>query len=398
MENKPQLVIIAGPNGAGKSTVSNHYIFRNIYTVNPDVIAKEQSLSVIDAGKIAIEQRTDLLKQKESFAIETTLTGNSEIKLMQEAKEQGYKINLVYVGIDDASLSNNRVKERVLKGGHDVPKEDIFRRYDRSINNLPKALEIADRVYIFDNSYKNRLLLCTKKNNIIKTSNNVELPKWFLHTKITDDIKKFNVQAKNLESISNQKNIVKPKFLTFDDYKARVSIIRIAESLGYQFDPKDGNVSPVYKLYDANGYKQHEIVIKNPNNNTMQYYFDRNNKKGDLISFIKNNIDKFPQFYDPNQYKHINNILAYYSGTEHLQQQNRQHDTFRIAEKFDAAKFTTVQSTVKDFHYLRDNRKISENTINTFLPFIKRIKEIETADKPKTFINIAFPYNKPGKN
>jgi hypothetical protein len=186
------------------------------------------------------------------------------------------------------------------------------------------------------------------------------------------------------------------KLLTFDDYKARISIIQVAESLGYKFDPKDGKVSPVYKTYDAHGNKLHEIVIKNPNNNSTQYYFDRNNNKGDLISFIKNNIDKFPQFHDANQYRQINNILAYYSGTEYLQ--NRQHDTFRNAEKFDVSKFKTVQSTVKDFHYLRDNRKISENTINTFLPFIKRIKEIETTEKPKTFINIAFPYNIPGKN
>jgi predicted ABC-type ATPase len=62
MENKPQLVVFAGPNGAGKSTLSKHYIFKNISVINPDVIAQEQSLSIIEAGKIVIE------KNYETFA------------------------------------------------------------------------------------------------------------------------------------------------------------------------------------------------------------------------------------------------------------------------------------------------------------------------------------------
>jgi predicted ABC-type ATPase len=194
MENKPQLVVIAGPNGAGKSTLTEHYIFKNIHIINPDVIAKEQSLSVLEAGKIAIGQRKEMFGTKKSFAIETTLTGNGEIKLMQEAKEQGYKVNLAYVGIDDASLSNTRVKERVIKGGHDVPSEDILRRYDRSVGNLSKAFEIADRAYVFDNSTKKRNLVCIKKAEIIKTSNK-ELPEWLKNTAVFEKIAQ--AQAKN---------------------------------------------------------------------------------------------------------------------------------------------------------------------------------------------------------
>ncbi|MDR0579185.1 MAG: zeta toxin family protein [Campylobacteraceae bacterium] len=183
MENRPQLVVIAGPNGAGKSTLTEHFIFKKIHIINPDVIAQEQSLSVLEAGRIALEQRKEMFKNAQSFAIETTLTGNGEIRLMQEAKEQGYKVNLAYVGINNAFLSNKRVKERVIKGGHNVPSEDILRRYDRSINNLPKALEIADRAYVFDNSKSKRQLLCIKKDQMIKLSNK-KLPQWFKNTDI----------------------------------------------------------------------------------------------------------------------------------------------------------------------------------------------------------------------
>ncbi|MDR2066247.1 MAG: zeta toxin family protein [Endomicrobium sp.] len=186
MENKPQLIIIAGPNGAGKSTLSEHFIFNKVDIINPDVIAKEQSLSVIEAGRIALEQRKEMFKNKQSFAIETTLTGSGEIRLMQEAKEQGYKVNLAYVGISNAFLSNKRVKERVAKGGHDVPKDDILRRYDRSINNLSKAFEIADRAYVFDNSKHKKNLLCIKRDGTIKLSKR-ELPQWFKDTTVAKE-------------------------------------------------------------------------------------------------------------------------------------------------------------------------------------------------------------------
>jgi predicted ABC-type ATPase len=177
MENKPQLVVIAGPNGAGKSTLSERFIFRKIIIINPDVIAKENALSILEAGKIAIKQRNEALTARKSFAIETTLTGSGEINLMKEAKRSGYKINLAYIGIDDVSLSRTRVKTRVTKGGHNVPNEDIARRYERSINNLPKAFEVADRAYILDNSTTKLDLLYFKNGRIEKQIKYI-LPKW----------------------------------------------------------------------------------------------------------------------------------------------------------------------------------------------------------------------------
>jgi predicted ABC-type ATPase len=44
------------------------------------------------------------------------------------------------------------VKDRVLKGGHDVPEEDQRRRYPRSVANLRTAFDLADEVILFDNS------------------------------------------------------------------------------------------------------------------------------------------------------------------------------------------------------------------------------------------------------
>ncbi len=45
-----------------------------------------------------------------------------------------------------------RVRQRVAEGGHDVPDEDVRRRYSRSLANVQELLRIADESLIYDNS------------------------------------------------------------------------------------------------------------------------------------------------------------------------------------------------------------------------------------------------------
>ena len=163
---RPQLWVIAGPNGAGKSTLVKRHILGKIEVVNPDDIAREQGISNRKAGEQALFLRTENIKNRCTFAVETTLTGMGEIKLMQLAATAGYKINLIYVN------------QRVSLGGHNVPVDDIFRRYERSVTNLPKAMAVADRVWVFDNSYNRRRLLFRTEQDKTKFISN-DLPDWF---------------------------------------------------------------------------------------------------------------------------------------------------------------------------------------------------------------------------
>ncbi|EKG9547345.1 zeta toxin family protein, partial [Salmonella enterica] len=175
---RPQLWVIAGPNGAGKSTLVKRHMMGKIEVINPDDIAREQGISNRKAGEQALLLRTEILKNSRTFAVETTLTGVGEVKMMQQAAAAGYKINLIYVGIKDVGMSIARVNQRVSLGGHNVPIQDIFRRYERSVANLPKAMAVADRVWVFDNSYnRRRLLLSTDREKTKRLSS--DLPAWF---------------------------------------------------------------------------------------------------------------------------------------------------------------------------------------------------------------------------
>ncbi|MCW5222133.1 zeta toxin family protein [Verminephrobacter aporrectodeae subsp. tuberculatae] len=165
---RPQLWVFAGPNGAGKSTlVSRYRVASRIPIVNPDDIARAigpddpgATSAQNQAGRLAIAQRKQLLQEGRSFGIETTLTGRRELPFMQTAKELGYKLNLVYVGLSEVEQSHVRVAARVQRGGHDVPEQDLLRRFDRSLGHLADAIGLSDRVRILDNSGKTyRLLL-----------------------------------------------------------------------------------------------------------------------------------------------------------------------------------------------------------------------------------------------
>lgn len=71
---------------------------------------------------------------------------------MRDAKAAGYKIDLYYVALDSVERNIERVKFRVALGGHDIPEEAIRRRHKGSLENLSKALALADEAVIVDNS------------------------------------------------------------------------------------------------------------------------------------------------------------------------------------------------------------------------------------------------------
>jgi predicted ABC-type ATPase len=185
----PTLTVIAGPNGAGKTTLTNHVIGDRVPVVNPDTIAARDlprkpdgRLDEREAGRMALNQRHDHIAAGHSFAFETTLSGNSERRTMQAARDAGYRIHLVYVGVESPEHSMRRVADRVAKGGHDVPADAIERRYHLSMNNLPKAAAIADRVTLYDNSGRAHRLIGVREHGRERQS--APMPRWVLATKI----------------------------------------------------------------------------------------------------------------------------------------------------------------------------------------------------------------------
>lgn len=94
-----------------------------------------------------------LCEQGEDFAIETTLATKSYVSLIKKLKQKGYTVTLLFFWLNTVELAISRVDERVKKGGHNIPKDVIERRYIAGLKNLNKLyLSVVDNYYIFDNS------------------------------------------------------------------------------------------------------------------------------------------------------------------------------------------------------------------------------------------------------
>lgn len=178
----PQLIVVAGPNGAGKSSFTK-LSTTNILLIDPDAIAREISSespesAELAAGRQAIELAREYIQSNCSFVVETTLAGNTYLKLMREVKGLGWFVALTYIGINNPTTNIQRVRSRVKLGGHDVPIADILRRYDRSLANLAKAAKIADRLTLYDNSTNAGHQLIATIEGTQAVIHVQELPKW----------------------------------------------------------------------------------------------------------------------------------------------------------------------------------------------------------------------------
>jgi predicted ABC-type ATPase len=155
------IYVIGGANGAGKTTTAFNILptyLQVIEYVNADEIAKGISpfnpeAVAIQAGKLMLKRLNYLKNNERDFALETTLSSRNYVRFLNESKQKGYTINLLFFWLNSPELSVLRVKQRVKSGGHDIPEDVIYRRYQRGLKNLFNSyLSLCDNWFIYDNS------------------------------------------------------------------------------------------------------------------------------------------------------------------------------------------------------------------------------------------------------
>lgn len=152
---RPLIVAIAGSNGAGKSTFfHSHLAPAGLRFVNADDLARELSLDPYAAADLAGKIREELINQGESFVFETVLSdpAGEKVAILKDAAARGYTVVMVFIGVDSARTSEQRVSMRVMQGGHDIPTDKLKERYPRTIENLARAMRDLPHVLVFDNS------------------------------------------------------------------------------------------------------------------------------------------------------------------------------------------------------------------------------------------------------
>jgi predicted ABC-type ATPase len=160
-DTDPLVIAIAGPNGAGKTTLAP-FLLRNHFGlteyVNADTIALGLSAfrpegAAFEAARVMLTRIRALADARSHFAFETTLATRSYAKWVRDLKRRGYKFHVMFLWLRSPELALERVRNRTLAGGHDVPAEVVRRRYRRGARNFFDSYQpLADSWVVYDNS------------------------------------------------------------------------------------------------------------------------------------------------------------------------------------------------------------------------------------------------------
>lgn len=145
--------IIGGVNGCGKSSLTGALKAERSdlgLIIDVDKLAAQLG-SPVEGGKAAVRKIDECLEKGISFTQETTLSGARTERTIRRAKERGYTIRLYYIGLDTMEESLGRIANRVSKGGHDIPKEDVERRFQSRFADVLRVLPYCDEARFFDN-------------------------------------------------------------------------------------------------------------------------------------------------------------------------------------------------------------------------------------------------------
>lgn len=154
-----EIVVIAGGNGVGKTTFARQFLLEYPYDfLNADEIAKELSPQnpikrKISAGKIFFQNLHDFMAQEKSIVIESTLSGRYLLKFFELWQQRNYQTQITFIFVDSPEILIERIQNRVMKGGHFVPDEDVRRRFERGKKNFWKLYrDLATRWSLIYNS------------------------------------------------------------------------------------------------------------------------------------------------------------------------------------------------------------------------------------------------------
>jgi predicted ABC-type ATPase len=175
--NRSLMLMIAGPNGAGKTTLWHRLLEPMLENaigatyINADEIERElNEAAQLDprapqTRETALQAQAEATRQREllltapqglqsHFVYETVFSDPYGFKLaeLQRGVDAGYFTVMVFVGLDDVTLAQQRVRNRATLGGHDVPTDVQVDRFDRVFANARSAVQIVPLAIFFDNT------------------------------------------------------------------------------------------------------------------------------------------------------------------------------------------------------------------------------------------------------
>ena len=171
--------IIGGVNGVGKSSFTGVLKERSTdlgVIVDVDKITAELGGNALAGGKAALRKINECIARGISFTQETTLSGRKTEATAKQVKELGYHVRLFYIGLDSAEESLSRIANRVKRGGHNIPCDDVIRRFAGRWEAVAKVLPYCNEAEFYDND-NGFTLVAEYRNGELRTIGS-RVPRW----------------------------------------------------------------------------------------------------------------------------------------------------------------------------------------------------------------------------
>jgi predicted RNA binding protein YcfA (HicA-like mRNA interferase family) len=174
--------------------------------------------------------------------------------------------------------------------------------------------------------------------------------------------------------------------MDFRQAREQVSIVQIAEHLGYAYDKSKGIIRPQYK--HPNGDR---IIISHPNDNSRQMYFNRDGStdRGSVIDFIKHRLANFPTLSYQKDMDGVNQVLRQFANEPIVTPQYKNEFSLE-KQPFDITAFIIkdISLTSKEVDYLT-SRNLNAQTIKAFEKHVHSVKDNYAKGE---YVNVGFAY------
>jgi predicted ABC-type ATPase len=177
------LYIIGGANGVGKTSAFFNDFPIDCPFINADEIAQQirQKTSAPFniqelANREALALMNGYLANRQSFCFESNLSDNDTWKFIEAVQLSGYQICIYFYCLDDINICIQRVKQRVLEGGHDVRPDIIKQRYESGLLLLKHYFALVDTLLLIDNAFVSTICAVVSKGTVVQVLANA--PAW----------------------------------------------------------------------------------------------------------------------------------------------------------------------------------------------------------------------------
>ncbi len=169
----PTIYVLGGPNGAGKTTFAREFlpVADIVEFLNSDLLAAglaplRPEMMASRAARLLLIRWRELLRDRRSFAFESTLSGRTYAAMLRHARQSGFRIRLCYLWLPSPAFCLRRVRQRVRMGGHNVLEHDVRRRFLPSLRNFFSLyLPLAHEALLFQSGSNPPRLVASWRGN-----------------------------------------------------------------------------------------------------------------------------------------------------------------------------------------------------------------------------------------